>query len=430
MRNLAITEPQAAFLDATAPYRAFVGGRGAGKSLIGAYDLIQRAKPGRLYLVGSPTYTMLADSSLRTFKELARWLGVLKKMNESDLRATLGNGAEILFRSADNPDRWRGPNISGAWLDEAAEMDVEAFHVLIACLREAGEQGWLSATFTPRGLAHWTYDTFAKPDRDGKGPVNVALIRSTTAQNPFLPDGFEATIRQQYGSVRAAQELSGDFVDTEGALFKAQWLRYWTYEGPTIIRKYPDGRREKNNNPDTFRIFITVDLATSIKTTADFTVIAVWGDDRKGNLYLLDLVRERMEGPDIVPRIKRLTEHWKAQYVGIESTGYQLSTVQAARREGLPVRELKRKTDKVTRAIPATVRMEAEQVWLPENAAWLAEVTSELLHFPAGAHDDFVDVLADAANEMTELYSKTKMRTMPGLGVVGQGSPNQPSQWR
>lgn len=237
------------------------------------------------------------------------------------------------------------------------------------------------------------------------------------------------TIERTLGSYLWSALYQQRPVPAEGALFKAPWLRHWCYLGPTIIRKYPDGRREKAN-PDTFRVFITVDLATSLKTSADFTVIAVWGDDGKGNLYLLDMVRERMEGPDIVPCIKRLVAHWKAQYVGIESTGYQLSTVQAARREGLPVRELRRKADKVTRAIPATVRMESEQVWLPEHASWLADVTSELLQFPAGAHDDFVDVLADAANEMTELYSKTKGRTMPSLGSPGQGSPNQPSQWR
>jgi hypothetical protein len=72
----------------------------------------------------------------------------------------------VLFRSADEPDRLRGPNLSGAWRDEASLVSVDAFNTLIGRLRESGEQGWLTATFTPRGRAHSTFATFAtgRPD--------------------------------------------------------------------------------------------------------------------------------------------------------------------------------------------------------------------------------------------------------------------------
>lgn len=230
------------------------------------------------------------------------------------------------------------------------------------------------------------------------------------------------TIQRTLGSYLWSALYQQRPVPAEGALFKAAWLRYWTYdEAGMVVRKYLD--RGVRCNPANFRYFITVDLATSVKTTADFTVIAVWGDDRKGNLILMDLVRERMEGPDIVPRIRQLVERWDVGYVGIESTGFQLSTVQAARRAGLVVREIKRKTDKITRAIPATVRMEAEQVWLPEKAPWLADVTSELLHFPAGQNDDVVDALSDAADDMTKLYSKLGGNRSVPTSIDGQATP-------
>src|ERR1700733_6988669 len=94
---------QAEFIHSPAVYRGFVGGRGAGKSFIGSYDLIRRAKPGRLYMVVAPTYGVLKDASYRSFIEHAKMLRVIKRINNGDLRALLGNGAEVLFRSADNP---------------------------------------------------------------------------------------------------------------------------------------------------------------------------------------------------------------------------------------------------------------------------------------------------------------------------------------
>ena len=38
--------------------------------------------------------------------------------------------------------------------------------------------------------------------------------------------------------------------------------------------------------------------------------------------------------------------------------------------------------------------MESGKVYLPKNASWVPDMVSELLHFPAGVHDDQVDVLS------------------------------------
>src|SRR5205823_1745829 len=43
--------------------------------------------------------------------------------------------------------------------------------------------------------------------------------------NPFLPETFERTVRQQYTSLFAAQELGGEFVDAEGAIVRREWLK-------------------------------------------------------------------------------------------------------------------------------------------------------------------------------------------------------------
>jgi hypothetical protein len=51
-------------------------------------------------------------------------------------------------------------------------------------------------------------------------------------------------------------------------------------------------------------------------------------------------------------------------------------------------------SDKVTRMATQAAKLEAGQVFLPHNAAWLDEFKSELLQFPHGRHDDQVDSLS------------------------------------
>lgn len=233
---------QQAFRQSDALYRGFVGGRGVGKTWIGAYDLIRRARRGRTYLVGSPTGVLLGDTTFPTFKARAEELGV---WDPSSLRmvpyptVTLTTGAVVRFRTAEDPERMRGPNLSGVWLDEASLMKHEAYLISIAALREAGEQGWLSATFTPKGKAHWTYKLF------GTLQPNTAIFHAATRENPFNPAGFAEGLTRSYGGADSAltrQELSGRFLDDEdiAQVIPSAWVEAaqgrWTPEPPFGVR--------------------------------------------------------------------------------------------------------------------------------------------------------------------------------------------------
>ena len=159
-KTVQVSVKQRQFLESKRLLRAFVGGIGSGKSFIGALDMIRRSKPDRLYLVTAPTYPMLSDATYRSLGDLAQMLDLVgpgDKKTSPPPSIKLRNGAEILFRSTDNPEMLRGPNLSGVWMDEASLSKQEAFDILIGRLREGGEEGWLTATFTPKGKAHWTY---------------------------------------------------------------------------------------------------------------------------------------------------------------------------------------------------------------------------------------------------------------------------------
>ena len=227
-KDIEVYDKQAEFCDSDAWARAFCGGRGTGKSWIGAFDIITRALPDRTYLVGSPDGTVMGDTTWPMFQEIAKELDI---WYDCEVRTSpwpnvvLPNGATIRFRSTDQPDRRRGPNLAGAWLDEASLMPEAAYQIVLASLRAGGESGhetgWLSATFTPKGPSHWTYETFAKKKPD------TFLVRATTFDNPFLPADFADMLQRQYGEGNfARQELGGEFLQMLGARWPGDWFTH------------------------------------------------------------------------------------------------------------------------------------------------------------------------------------------------------------
>jgi predicted phage terminase large subunit-like protein len=175
------------------------------------------------------------------------------------------------------------------------------------------------------------------------------------------------------------------------SFFKRAWFeaRYETI-APGQYR-LPDGLTIAR---DSLGRYATVDLAVSTKTSADWTVVAVFGRLPDGRRLLLDVERARREGPDQVPALERIVAKWGVGTVWIERTAFQLAIVQAASRAGIPVRELTPDKDKVARALPLTVELEAGRLLLPRSAPWLEGLLAELFSFPAGTHDDQVDALA------------------------------------
>jgi predicted phage terminase large subunit-like protein len=363
---------QQAFLDSDALYRGFVGGRGAGKSYIGALDLHLRAQDDRLYGVYAPTYPMLRDSSWRSFLDIGRQLRFIRNINRTEMRVTLGNGAEVIFRSVDDPERARGANLSGAWLDEASLMHQDAYAIIIACLRERGEQGWLSATFTPRGKQHWTFGTF------GAGKPNTALFHARTADNPFLPAAFADTLRAQYPSQFAEQELEGAFIELQGNVFHREWFR--------VVEVAPAGLKW-------VRYW---DLAASVKESADYcaSVACAFGPD--GVLYLRDMVRGKWEWPEQEKVLVQTMLADTGTVHGIEKALHGIAALQAlARRRELlrtSIRGIDVDRDKLTRALPLAARAEQGKVALVRGA-WIPAFLDEATAFTGDGktHDDQVD---------------------------------------
>ncbi len=200
-----------------------------------------------------------------------------------------------------------------------------------------------------------------------------------------------------------------------GGIFKREWMetRYSTVEDGLYL--LPDGTRQDLKSCVRFA---TVDLAASVKTSADYTVIACCGVTSDGRLIVLEVDRMRREGPDIVPALKRAVQRWGLSSVWIEKVGFQLALVQEARRAGIPVRELEADRDKVARALPLTAAMEGGRFLLPRYGAWVDDAVHELLSFPVGEHDDQVDALAYAVKVAAQVGRR-------GIGHTHEGETSK-----
>lgn len=166
------------------------------------------------------TYAML-DATMRTFIEVATQFGLwdhTKFWATKPPRAILKSGAEILFRSGDDPNALRGGDKAGAWLDEMQESDEEVYRVVEPCLRQWGQLGWMTCTFTPGSPDHWTSKVFINP----VNPEDVGFFRASLKDNPFAPPGqYEELCRSWAASpLRRRRELEGECVYLEGA----EWL--------------------------------------------------------------------------------------------------------------------------------------------------------------------------------------------------------------
>lgn len=395
--EIALHEAQADFRKSSALIRGFVGGRGAGKSFIGALDLLRRARSGRLYLVGGPTYPQLRDTSWRTFREVA---GDLNRLVEERISPPLqmtittedGGIAEVLFRSAENPENLRGPNLSGVWFDEASLMKEETLGIVIACLREKGEMGWMSLTFTPKGRKHWTYRLFFNEEQTPK--PNADLIQCGTLANPFLPETYHESVKSQYGPQLAEQELEGRFIDLVGGMFSRSW-----FERRIAKRDLPEAITQKGR---AVRYWDKAATENGGCYTAGVLLI-----EYEKQFYVRDVVRGQWGAWERNHVMQRTTEQdgadWKNYEVVVEqepgSGGKESAEFTIQQLRGYRVTAERVTGSKMERAQPWASQLAGSNAVLVEGN-WNRDFIDEHVSFPEGLFKDQVDAAAGAFNRI------------------------------
>lgn len=217
---------------------------------------------------------------------------------------------------------------------------------------------------------------------------------------PLWPERYDAAALQHIRENRGEYWFSSMYQQRPVPLHKSvidvSAIRSFSQDFANYYLAQPDGSRLAVPRDSCTR-FCTVDLATSTKQTADYTVLSTWAQTPNGDTLLLDVVRQRFEGPDHLALLANAWATWTPGVIIVESVAYQASLIQQALRTGLPVIPYTPDRDKLQRSLPFAARVAAGRYYFPVAAAWKPDVMQELARFPAGEHDDFVDTASLSA---------------------------------
>lgn len=161
--------------------------------------------------------------------------------------------------------------------------------------------------------------------------------------------------------------------------------------------------------PQMATVIIAADTAFKKTETSDFSVFGVWGMDVGGDIYLIDVIRRRLDFAELKREAISLNARWRSRalrglYVEDKASGQSL--IQELRREsGLAVIPHRVSTDKVSRVHSILPMIEGGRVFIPQSAPWLDDYLIELEQFPDGAKDDQVDMTSMALDVLSRTGS-------------------------
>ncbi len=259
----------------------------------------------------------------------------------------------------------------------------------------------------------WTHLNLpAIAEEDEEIPLGDGTVYRRRAGELLHPEREPREVLEELKAAMGSQAFSAQYQQTPipagGALIQGNWFR--TYP------RAPERARGE-------RVIQSWDTATKAGTTNDYSVCTTWLMRGK-DYYLLDVLRKRLEYPDLRRTILSHAATHAATAVLIEDAGTGAPLTQDLRREGklrpIPIRP---ERDKIVRLEAQSAVIEAGQVLLPEKAPWLGDFRAEILAFPYGRYDDQVDsvsqFLAWAARNQIARSPRLFLISKKGVITVG-----------
>jgi predicted phage terminase large subunit-like protein len=211
------------------------------------------------------------------------------------------------------------------------------------------------------------------------GPRIFTRRRGDALHSEREPLPMLEQIRKTIGEYNFAGQYQQSPAPLGGGLVKAAWFRHCT---PQELPAEFD------------QVVQSWDTASKASGLSDFSVCTSWGILGK-DLYLIDVLRRRMEYPELKRAVRAQYELYRPSVVLIEDKASGTQLIQELIADGLyAVTRYQPQSDKVMRMHAQTAMIENGFVHLPDAAPWLAPYLHEITTFPNGRHDDQVDSTA------------------------------------
>ena len=198
------------------------------------------------------------------------------------------------------------------------------------------------------------------------------------------PGRFDKTVldglKKSLGSLQYAGQFQQVPAPAEGVIFKREWLehRFWNAELP-------------------YQSLLIQSWDMAFTKSEGSAKVAGFVMGRSGSdIYLLDLVNEKMDFVESVAAVRRMSEKWpKASAKVIENKANGPAIVNFLEKEIPGMIEFNPDGKKEERALSVTPYFENGNIRFPypKEAPWVEELTRDLLIFPKGQYKDTVDAL-------------------------------------
>jgi predicted phage terminase large subunit-like protein len=219
-------------------------------------------------------------------------------------------------------------------------------------------------------------------------PLGRGLTHRRCAGDVLHPERESRTaleaIRTEIGSQLFSAQYQQRPTPPGGAMIKRTWVRRYT-EPP---------RRE-----DVLQIIQSWDTAMKGGPSNDWSVCTTWAQTNDGRMFLVDVWRDRVDYPTLKARVRELHEKWRPQAVLIEEAGTAIGLIEELKYDFLGLIPVKPDRDKIARMAVASAKFEAGNIYLPQEAVWLADLEAELFAFPGSRYDDQCDSVSQAIND-------------------------------
>lgn len=220
---------QAQFYYAMKQFVAIFGGKGSGKSLIGAEKAYKKISedPSVPGIICANTYRQLHTVTLKSFTDCLKRRGFVEEKDFVYNRApkwyksqfpenkgilSLRQGGQIICVSLDNFKASDGLNGAWLWNDEGKDTPRKAIEIILERIRlkhRTGTQCFF--TTTPAGKKHWLFDMFMTGD-----PRTFTKFCSTYENKDNLEEGYIDNMLKMYDAKLILERVFGEFIDYSG----------------------------------------------------------------------------------------------------------------------------------------------------------------------------------------------------------------------
>jgi len=238
----------------------------------------------------------------------------------------------------------------------------------------------------------------------------LSLPAINDAGEALWPDWYPLERLEQIKGVLPARDWNSLYqqnpIPDDGDYFKADWIV------------------EYNELPKTLNYYGASDYAVT-DGGGDYTEHGIFGVDQNGNIYIIDWWHGQTAADawidakcDLVLKYKPVMWFGESGVIRRSIEPFMIKRMQE-RGAYCWIEWLSSISDKTTRARGIQARASMGKVFFPKRALWKDRITTQMLRFPAGKHDDAVDVLSLIGRGLDMVKDAKKPRERTKTAMTG-----------